>query len=435
MAIVAKEIVNVATLLAMDIRIPPYQRPYQWTEKHVSQLFHDLYEAAQKERSEYRLGTIVLHEHEDGRWDLIDGQQRILTLHLLQHVCEAKESIDIVENNSYISKNYRELKRLYGALSSTMQQMFRTYVKENCRVIILVLDNEMEAFQFFDAQNARGKALEAHDLLKAYHLRSMRSEREEVTLSLIEKWEAQKTRELADLFERYLYRIKKWSQQEDAHYFHRDGVELFKGIPMKKQYPYVQYHKAAHLFIEKFNRENNQSLLGIDALIPFQIDQPMLAGRRFFEATFYYLDLKRQVEKITLATIPSSMSPHRGKEETGTRYVRELFQLLLMYYYDRFGIERRNKIIEQMFFSYSYQLRLVNQAVYETSINKYALGKHESLNKQINLFHTIRTAHTPNDVERTILDRLPEKLVAPKYQTEAYKDVRKKVRGEVDGSA
>lgn len=41
-----------------------------------------------------------------------------------------------------------------------------------------------EAFQFFDSQNARGKALYPHDLLKAYHLREMAGVSEEETEKL-----------------------------------------------------------------------------------------------------------------------------------------------------------------------------------------------------------------------------------------------------------
>ena len=37
-----------------------------------------------------------------------------------------------------------------------------------------------EAFQLFDSQNNRGKSLEPHDLLKAYHLRQQDSEDEKI---------------------------------------------------------------------------------------------------------------------------------------------------------------------------------------------------------------------------------------------------------------
>src|SRR5699024_9120145 len=243
---------------------------------------------------------------------------------------------------SNISKNYNEIKRLCSSLTSEDKRRLYNYMTKKCHVIIIEIDNEMEAFQFFDSQNARGKALEAHDLLKAYHLREMTADSEETKLKLIEKWEAQITSELANLFTGYLYKIKRWSNQGNAHYFNRDGIEMFKGVPLDQQYNFIQYHKAAYLFIEQFNRENHQELLGIDALIPFQIDQPLLAGRRFFEITNHYMNLKKEVKKIALEMLPESVSPNHAHEQVGTRYIRELFQCLLLYFYDRFGINNKN---------------------------------------------------------------------------------------------
>src|SRR5699024_751454 len=347
MAITSKEIISVEQLLTMDLSIPNYQRPYKSKDKNMKQLCNDIIEATTKMLSEYRLGTIVIHEHADRKLDIVDGQQRTISLYLIQHVFE--EQLKVQRNKSQISKNIREAKRLYQGLNEGERKNFRDYFLEKCRVIVIKIDNEMEAFQFFDSQNARGKSLEAHDLLKAYHLREMRGDSEQTKLALIEKWEAQLTAELATLFERYLYRIKTWLKQGNAHYFSKDGVALFKGIPMNEQYNFIQYHKAAYLFIEKFNGENLQELLALDALIPFQLDQPVLAGRRFFEYTLYYINLKRQVEKIALELLPKAVSPAHTKEQTGTRYVRELFQTLLLYYYDKFGIQKRNRLIEGLF--------------------------------------------------------------------------------------
>ncbi len=56
--------------------IPSYQRPYKWSAKNVNQLINDLITFRNKEQ--YRLGTLVLHNNE-----IVDGQQRIITLCLL----------------------------------------------------------------------------------------------------------------------------------------------------------------------------------------------------------------------------------------------------------------------------------------------------------------------------------------------------------------
>ncbi|WP_337018488.1 DUF262 domain-containing protein [Oceanobacillus massiliensis] len=432
MSISKKDIISVENLLKLNLSIPDYQRPYKWTVRNINQLFNDILEAYRDNLSEYRIGTIVIHKHKDKRRDIVDGQQRTISLHLINDVLQNSSRLSIPKNKSNISKNYNEIKRLCSSLNSEDTRRLYDYMTKKCHVIIIEIDNEMEAFQFFDSQNARGKALEAHDLLKAYHLREMTADSEETKLKLIEKWEAQITSELANLFAGYLYKIKRWSNQEDAHYFNRDGIEMFKGVPLDQQFNFIQYHKAAYLFIEKFNRENHQELLGIDALIPFQIDQPLLAGRRFFESTYHYMYLKKEVEKIALEMLPESVTPNHVHEQVGTRYIRELFQCLLLYFYDRFGINNKNPNIEQLFFKYCYQLRCINQAVYEKSINKYALGRNEYLNNKLNLFTAIRDAKSPRDVEMIEIDDITFEDIAVKYQKKSFDKLRQAV-GVIEG--
>ena len=56
------KIIKVKELLTNDnLKIPSYQRPYKWTTKNVNQLIDDV--LIHKEKSEYRLGTLVVHEH------------------------------------------------------------------------------------------------------------------------------------------------------------------------------------------------------------------------------------------------------------------------------------------------------------------------------------------------------------------------------------
>ena len=67
----------------MNLDIPEYQRPYKWSIQNVQDLLTDITNAiedAEKYRSKfkYRIGTIILHEKENGCFDIVDGQQRII---------------------------------------------------------------------------------------------------------------------------------------------------------------------------------------------------------------------------------------------------------------------------------------------------------------------------------------------------------------------
>lgn len=57
-----------------------YQRGYRWGEDEVRRLLDDIKEAG---TSEYYLQPVVVKPMEDGRWELVDGQQRLTTLYLV----------------------------------------------------------------------------------------------------------------------------------------------------------------------------------------------------------------------------------------------------------------------------------------------------------------------------------------------------------------
>jgi uncharacterized protein with ParB-like and HNH nuclease domain len=65
--------------------IPDYQREYVWGEKQVSQLMTDVYdEFSNNPGSEYFLGSLVVcRAKESHKYEVIDGQQRLITLSLV----------------------------------------------------------------------------------------------------------------------------------------------------------------------------------------------------------------------------------------------------------------------------------------------------------------------------------------------------------------
>lgn len=84
------EIRSVEELLGWELRIPPYQRPYKWTKKNITDLLLDIEtsicEAKKHKDFKYRVGTVILHantEEEKLTYDIVDGQQRILSFLLL----------------------------------------------------------------------------------------------------------------------------------------------------------------------------------------------------------------------------------------------------------------------------------------------------------------------------------------------------------------
>lgn len=68
-----------------DFFIPSYQRGYRWTKKEVLRLLEDIHEfgANKKENENYCLQPVILKKKNDGKYELIDGQQRLTTIFLI----------------------------------------------------------------------------------------------------------------------------------------------------------------------------------------------------------------------------------------------------------------------------------------------------------------------------------------------------------------
>jgi len=74
-----------------DFLIPDYQRPYAWGEEECQTLWDDIFTFAFPDNNyqnfnkddEYFLGSIVTFKNDNGKLEVIDGQQRLTTLMLL----------------------------------------------------------------------------------------------------------------------------------------------------------------------------------------------------------------------------------------------------------------------------------------------------------------------------------------------------------------
>lgn len=199
----------------VSLCVPIYQRPYKWTARNAIQLLDDIIEAKNSNKERYRVGTLILHKAKDKeQYDIVDGLQRTITFSLLLTAL-GEDGIEFlqqkiynnVHNNHNIANNYNALNRRVGLKlqdsdSATEHQRemerLRDYIENMCELIVVITPDVSEAFQFFDSQNARGKALYPHDLLKAYHLREMNTISEDETEKIVKDWEQVSQSALAD---------------------------------------------------------------------------------------------------------------------------------------------------------------------------------------------------------------------------------------------
>lgn len=423
----SSKIISVYDLLADPVlEIPQYQRPYKWTGKNINQLFSDI--AIHKDKSAYRLGTIVFHL--DGeKNNIVDGQQRTISLLLAVRAliqCTEKredklerkdlqQQLDELEramvNPSFTSEisqknihsNYLEVARIVSRADFTEAHI--DFFLNKCQVVTVALHDVSEAFQFFDSQNARGRDLEPHDLLKAYHLREFSARDEHLKAATVAYWESSDTKELATLFSQYLYRIRNWSKGVSARYFSKDDSDLFKGVNIDTvaSYPYVEQLRIAHHFVDHYNGQYERKVDSREMGFPFHLDQIIINGRRFFELISHY---QSKVARISAESwsghelvgaegldgfakeIMKTINTYPARTRTGDCYVRAMFDCLLIYYIDKFGHAELSRAIEKIFI-WAYSLRLQMQVVQLASMDNHVLKK--------NFFRLIKESTRPAD--------------------------------------
>ncbi|MBW7466000.1 hypothetical protein ABID22_000335 [Pontibacter aydingkolensis] len=415
-------LVKVKELLAKkNIQIPYYQRPYKWTSQNVNQLLDDI--LLHRKRSAYRLGTIVMHQ-EAGQnvLHIVDGQQRCITLTLIALAIhdtqkELLKKISKEENlpayrpqlaslqftdrlsQRNIQQNYNEIRRRVREFDQEAVRFFYYH----CELVEVVIRNISEAFQFFDSQNARGRDLEPHDLLKAFHLREMaQSATEQEKLESVAAWEAMDTDHLTRLFGNYLYRVRKWSKGYSARYFTKNEVGVFKGISPQgsEVFPLAALHRIGHFYIDAYNKEYHRQIDGAVMPYPFQLDGVLMNGKRFFELVSHYQVLLKQMKGLqqqlkeskdsNAYQILKTLDSYPSRDRLGDKYVRNLFDCCLLYYLDKFGTAEVGRAIEK-FFIWAYSLRLQQYSVRLASMDNHT-------KESTRLFKIMREALRPADI-------------------------------------
>lgn len=420
---------------SISLNIPSYQRPYKWTAKNASQLLDDIEEAMAANKEVYRVGTLILHKNynsDEQTWsyDIVDGQQRVITFSLLLK-CACDEPIKFLEqklsNNAYnvcnVENNYRALSRRIAKLADEKEKnALGDYVKNHCELIVVITEGLSEAFQFFDSQNVRGKALYPHDLLKAYHLREMNELDADETERIVGTWENLNQRELASLFSDYLYRLKEWVKGNRAYELTEHNIDLFKGVTAKDNYPYAQFYKGAFSYADDVNHSKLPFVTGIQKLNPFQINAPIIAGKAFFKYTKHYFDILADIQNndkyegyfIKGNEIVQTLDRREYRNGVGNRITRLMFDTAILLYVDRFCPAIPSKAdsayLEQFIvfaFVWAYSMRVQYKNVGWQVAQNYVMGtSRDGVVNGFNIYKVIAESDCPNGLISTLSDKI-----------------------------
>jgi len=421
----------------VSLCVPIYQRPYKWTARNAIQLLDDIIDAKNSNKERYRVGTLILHKTKDkNQYDIVDGQQRTITFSLLLNALGEKrikflqqKIYDNEYNNHNIANNYNALCRRVGQKLADSEQAaehqremerLKDFIENHCELIVVITDDVSEAFQFFDSQNARGKALYPHDLLKAYHLREMTDISEDETEKIVEGWEYVSQSGLANLFGNYLYRIKEWVNGNKANALNEHNIHMFKGITRSARTPYAQFYKSAYCYADMVNSSAMPFVSGTRNVNAFQLDTPIIAGKPFFEYTKHYYNILKDIQNnnkyegfyINDNVIVKTLDKH-FKKGKGNGITRLLFDTSVLLYVDRFCPETypTKEDLEQFeqfvvyAFIWAYSLRAQYTNLGWLSAQNYIMGWSDKVNT-FNMYQLISRQDTPTSLLSALADKL-----------------------------
>lgn len=422
----------------ISLRIPEYQRPYKWTAKNVNQLLDDIMYAQNNNKEVYRVGTLILHKTYDGNdnviYDIVDGQQRTITFSLLLSAFGETEISFLSQElgaNPFsqfnVINNFRALSRRVDALKSDIKRAdnfneILDYVKNNCELIVFITEDISEAFQFFDSQNARGKKLYPHDLLKAYHLREMNDVDADETEKIVKVWEDLDQKQLSSLFSDYLYRLKEWVKGNKSGDLDEKNIDLFKGVTGNDNFPYAQFYKGAFAYADNINHSNLPFVTGMHKLSAFQLDTPIVAGKPFFEYAKHYFDILADIRNndkyegyfINDNDIIKTLNLPKYKNGVGNRICRLLLDTSILLYVDRFCPEKPSKADIDMLnqfvvfaFAWAYSLRAQYYNVGWLVAQNYIMGTTaKDVVNSFNIYKTITEADSPITLLSVLADNI-----------------------------
>lgn len=376
----APQIWSVDKLLGESIMIPSYQRPYKWTGKNITELLLDIQKSIEESRKyanfKYRIGTVILHRIETGEYEIVDGQQRILSFLLLKLYLDptfSNELTTVSFSNKITQKNlhdnYTTIREWFSSCDSDEENNFRDALSNILEAVIIIVDKVEEAFQLFDSQNTRGKALYPHDLLKAYHLREIHDKYE--MQNAVVKWESKKPEDIRELFDLYLYPIWNWAKCRKCGNFSTANIDIYKGIEENSEYNYAR-------------RANK-------AMPYFLLTEPFIAGGDFFEMVDHYMKMLHNIKEEVVTNpefhdIELILTNGRDVESaeeldkmyklyqssTGLNHARNLFFCALLCYYDRF--HNFDVMAVKKLFTWAMMVRVDMIHLGFDTINRYAIG-------------------------------------------------------------
>lgn len=211
--------------------IPIYQRNYAWEDDEIEALINDVHDALSdwkktKDKSrarDYHIGTLVVYNRGDQRYEVIDGQQRLTTIWLilssmkvnvqnhltyaarrksedtLEAIMQGKDLNTLAQKDEGIAHGAQCVKKRLEELyppkedqkETEEQKEYREFWQDHVRIVRYIVPKETDLNQYFEVMNSRGEQLEMHEIVKAKLMGRLQGTDEQTERQLFEMiWEA-----------------------------------------------------------------------------------------------------------------------------------------------------------------------------------------------------------------------------------------------------
>jgi hypothetical protein len=193
--------------------VPLYQRNFAWREEEISLLLQDLYESFTKRPEQhYFIGTLVVLRRRDGRFEIIDGQQRLTTLSLLLRLLglierpvlsyesrpdvegflgrfyyngtasvlagetstvHLEEAVTILQDTRLNPDNL-DFTLTIRNFPESEKEDFKRFLWERVILVRVEMPEDTDVAAYFEVMNNRGEQLQKHEILKSYLLEKLK---------------------------------------------------------------------------------------------------------------------------------------------------------------------------------------------------------------------------------------------------------------------
>lgn len=381
--------ISIGELFKIKLNLPSYQRPYRWKKKNIEFFWKGIKDS----EIPYDFGIIVLLKNNDCNdivYDIVDGQQRIVTLSLMLRSLSSSIADSFINNatlqgkesEKHIGYNLQWFRRQAEKIENK-QEMIDKIV--NGYLDIIVMNNLEEALKFFDRMNTSGVDLTATDILKSHHLLPLSDKDFTLSDRVKKRWRGKGFIPDSALDDPTKFKneiVKKWESYDPGLLNKYLASVCALRMMAKGLYP---YNMNEIWDIEQFRRGNktNAEYTGLDCPIP--------------DGEFFFWYVFNMFEKCTIEENNCEKYDHHAaylrQLLTKTR-AQEFFDILVVYIHEKFPMETTNpnfnKLLD-LIFSW-----LIGICLYYYSLVQFPTIRNDAL-KDGSLFNAIVVSKSLED--------------------------------------